>query len=110
MSPLAHAHDYYHIALGGANGKGIAKFNTVTPMVYRTYPVTRMFPRWESYRPARMHRVVQTYDYVLIWGGDLNTTVLLQQAGFKVVHEQGQLRFFENRRARLEVEALMRHE
>jgi hypothetical protein len=36
--------------------------------------------------------------------------VLLQQAGFKVVHEQGQLRFFENRRARLEVEALMRHE
>ena len=110
MSPLAHAYDYYHIYRGGANGKGIAKFNTVTPMVYRTYPVTRVFPRWESYRPARMHRVVQTYDYVLIWGGDLNTTVFLQQAGFKVVHEQGQLRFFENRRGRLEVEALMRHE
>jgi hypothetical protein len=110
MSPLAHAHDYYHIALGGANGKGIAKFNTVTPMVYRAYPRTRLFPRWESYRPARMHRVVQTYDYVLIWGGDQSTTELLQHAGFKVVHERGKLRFFENRRARLGVEALMRHE
>lgn len=110
MSPLAHAYDYYHVYNGGANGKGIAKFNTVTPMVYRTYPVTRMFPRWESYRPSRPDRIAQVYDHVLVWGGDLPTRIFLRRIGFELVHEEGSLQFFENRRARTEVEVLSRHD
>ena len=37
IPPLAHAYDYYPLFRGGANGKGIAQFNTVTPVVYRAY-------------------------------------------------------------------------
>ena len=102
MSPLAHAYDYYNIYRGGANGKGIAKFNTVTPMVYRVYPVARRFPVWEHYRPRRLPRVAESYDHVLIWGGDAATVSLLRQAGFDLIHEQGKLRFFQNRRPRIE--------
>lgn len=98
ISPLAHAHDYYPLFRGGANGKGIARFNTVTPLVYRSYPIARRFPGWRSTESTDLGPVSSVYDYVLIWGPDPEATQQLHDAEFDLVHEQGKLRLFENRR------------
>jgi hypothetical protein len=94
IAPLAHAYDYYPLFRGGANGKGIAQFNTVTPIVYRTYPTKDRFPLPGADNDLR--GVSRAYDYVLLWGADLYPVMLLRKAGFELVHEQGNLRMFEN--------------
>ena len=96
IAPLAHAYDYYPLFRGGANGKGIAQFNTVTPVVYRAYPTKDRFPIPGSNNDLR--RVSRVYDYVLLWGADSYPAMLLQKAGFKLVHQRGNLRLFENPR------------
>jgi hypothetical protein len=104
ISPLAHAYDYYAIFRGGANGKGIAQFNTVAPIVYRSYPTTDRFPI-----PGRgndLRAVSRAYDYVLLWGGGSSPALLLRKVGFDLVHEQGDLRLFENRQRQPEREAM----
>lgn len=98
ISPLAHAHDYYQLFRGGANGKGIATFNTVTPMVYRTYPVSERFPGWSPNRSSDVRHVSDAYDYVLAWGRDAWAGVLLRGAGFELTFDEGNLQLFENQR------------
>ena len=57
-----------------------------------------------------MRRIAETYDYVLVWGINLRASALLREAGFEVVHEQGRMRLYENRRKGWEVDAAGRHE
>src|SRR5690606_40319782 len=97
ISTVARAYDYYPLYRGGANGKGIAQFNTVTPLVYRTYPISERFPAWQPERSTDLRPIAATYDYVLVWGWDPYATVLLRSGGFELIHEQGNLRLFENR-------------
>ncbi len=104
ISPLAHAYDYYPLFRGGANGRGIAQFNTVTPIVYRSYPTTDRFP--VPARGSDMRAVSGAYDYVLLWGGGSNPAMVLRKGGFDLVHERGELRLFENRRGRPANEAM----
>jgi len=94
--PYAHVYDYYQILRGGANGRGIARFNTITPLVYRTYPVSRRFPGWDPYR-RNATRLAAVYDYVLVWGWDPFITLQLRDAKFALVYEKGDLRVFESR-------------
>ncbi len=104
ISPLAHAYDYYAIFRGGANGKGIAQFNTVTPMVYRSYPTRERFPVPD--RGDDLHAISRAYDYVLLWGGGSWPVSQLRKGGFDLVHEQGDLRLFENRQRQPAREAM----
>jgi hypothetical protein len=101
---LAHAYDYYAIFRGGANGKGIAQFNTVTPMVYRSYPTRERFPVPD--RGDDLHAISRAYDYVLLWGGGSWPVSQLRKGGFDLVHEQGDLRLFENRQRQPAREAM----
>jgi hypothetical protein len=102
ISPIARAYEYYPIFRGGANGQGLAKFNTVTPMVYRTYPVKLRFPKWNRKTTSDMRQIADTYDYVLVWGTGLYATLQLRDASFELVHEQGKLRLFRNGRKPVE--------
>jgi hypothetical protein len=97
ISVVARGYEYYPIFRGGANGKGIAQFNTLTPMVYRSYPTSQVFPSWHASRSSDLSDVSRVYDYVLVWGQDADSDRLLRDAAFDLVHEQGKLRVFENR-------------
>jgi hypothetical protein len=94
ISPVAHAIDYYQVYRGGANGWGMAQFNTLTPLVYRTYPVRDQFP---SLRNTPVDAVVRAYDYVLLWDDPGAATARLTGLGFEVAHERGRLRILRNR-------------
>jgi hypothetical protein len=96
IQPLTRAHEYYHIFRGGANGRGIAMFNTLTPLPYRVYPVLRQFPVW---RPDNLDRrgaiLAETYDHVLSWGTSTAFADTLK-GKFRLVHRQGELYFYTN--------------
>lgn len=95
--PVAHAIDYYQVYRGGANGWGMAQFNTLTPLVYRTYPVRSQFPAFRRDPNAPLDAVARAYDYVLLWGDQGGATRRLAAEGFEVAHEQGRLRILRNR-------------
>ncbi len=97
VSPVAHAVDYYQVFRGGANGWGMAQFNTVTPLVYRRYPVRSLFPALRKGSATELAAVTGSYDYVLLWEDPGNTTRLLSSSGFDVIHEQGRLTILRNR-------------
>ena len=97
IQPLTRAHEYYHIFRGGANGRGIAMYNTLTPMPYRVYPVVRQFPVW---RPDDADRraagLAVRYDHVLSWGTQDRFAASVSKAKFRLVHQQGDLYFYTN--------------
>lgn len=96
IQPLTRAHEYYHIFRGGANGRGIAMFNTLTPLPYRIYPVNRQFPVWRPDDPARRAAMLaDTYDHVLSWGSNPEFTQTVERK-FRLIHRQGELYFYEN--------------
>jgi hypothetical protein len=97
ISVVAHAADYYQVYRGGANGWGMAQFNTLTPLVYDTYPVRARFPRFERDPEASLEEVSRTYDYVLLWGDNGEAARRLAREGFEVAHEQGKLKLLRNR-------------
>ena len=94
IRPLTRAHEYYHIAKGGANGAGVAQFNTISPVWYRLDP-HHAFPEFDPLAPTQtMRRIADVYDYVLVWGRDDHLATLLEQSAFGVVHENGKLRLY----------------
>jgi Uncharacterized protein conserved in bacteria len=97
IQPLTRAHEYYHIFRGGANGRGIAMFNTLTPMPYRVYPTSRQFPVW---RPDGSDRhaaeLAARFDHVLSWGTDETFVKSLTKANFRLVHQQGRMYLYTN--------------
>jgi hypothetical protein len=97
VQPLTRAHEYYHIFRGGANGRGIAMYNTLTPMPYRVYPVVRQFPVW---RPDDADRratdLANRYDHVISWGTQPEFAESVSRARFRLVHHQGDLYFYTN--------------
>lgn len=97
VRPLTRAHEYYHIAKGGANGYGAAFYNTLVPIWYREYPVTKLFPRYDPKAPAEsMKRIVETYGFVLVYGSDEELFKQLADNNFKLVHEKGKTHLFRN--------------
>lgn len=99
VRPLTRAHEYYHIAKGGANGKGVAKVNTLVSMWYHEYPVSKMFPKYNSKAPEKsMPRICETYGYVLVYGKDDELYRQLDKNHFDLVHEKGKLRLYRNQR------------
>jgi hypothetical protein len=97
VQPLTRAHEYYHIFRGGANGRGIAMYNTLTPIPYRVYPVVRQFPVW---RPEDAERraadLANRYDHVLSWGTERQFADSVSKAKFRLEHQQGNLYFYTN--------------
>lgn len=89
------AHEYYVLSLGGANGKGIARFDTVTPLRYR-WPIEEgRFPNWDRTEPASsMRRIAETYDYVLVWGRNLEFEGRLSAASFVEIHRHGRVAIY----------------
>ena len=98
VSPVAHAGDYYQFYRGGANGWGMGQFNTLTPLVYRNYPVRRHFPALRTMGDEHIQAVTGAYDYVLLWGDPGKAAERLRAAGFETVHEQQRLRILKNPR------------
>jgi hypothetical protein len=94
VSPVAHAYDYYQIERGGANGRGIGTFNTLTPLVYRS---GRTFPRLRLRGLDQLQAVSRAYDYVLLWGAPVRIIRQVNDAGLEVVHRQGRLIILQNR-------------
>jgi hypothetical protein len=94
--PVAHAADYYQLYRGGANGRGMAQFNTLTPLVYRAYPVRQQFPSLKSGPNQSLEDVIRAYDYVLLWDDPGSTTRQLTEGGFQLAYRQGRLRILRN--------------
>jgi hypothetical protein len=99
--PLTRAHEYYHVFRGGANGRGLAMFSTLTPMPYRIYPIERQFPVW---RPVdsdlRTAHLAEHYDQVLSWGTNDQLAASLTKANFKLAYQSGPLHLYTNGRGR----------
>jgi len=106
IRPTTRAHDYYQVFRGGANGQGVAHFNTIVPVWYRHYPVSDRFPDCDSKHPeTSLPAIAATYDYVLIWDADKQLQAFvprLCQHHFRLLHRQERLQIYENR-ARLAV-------
>jgi hypothetical protein len=97
IQPLTRAHEYYHIYKGGANGRGIAMFNTLTPVPYRVYPVVRRFPVWRpDSSDERAAILAAHYDHVLSWGTNALFAESLTKAKFRLVHQRGNVYFYTN--------------
>jgi len=97
IRPVARAHEYYHIAKGGANGRSLAQYNTVSMVWYREYPVEKAFPQYDPRtREPSLRSVASAYDAVLVWGDRADIRGELREAGFSLVHEQGRLRLWRN--------------
>ncbi|HUT89227.1 MAG TPA: hypothetical protein VMY37_07010 [Thermoguttaceae bacterium] len=106
IRPLTRAHEYYHIARGGANGQGAAYFNTLVPVRYRAHPIERAFPGFEEDSAEQsMKRIAEAYDYVLVWAGDREWTERLQRSGFNLAHADGKLELYRNGRSQVSVSA-----
>jgi hypothetical protein len=92
IRPITRAHEYYHIAKGGANGESIPSLNTLSVMWYRNYPVSEEFPPYSPDDPTSLQKIRGFYDYVLIFGEDADEARdSLEQLGFRAVHRQGRL-------------------
>ncbi|TWU12625.1 hypothetical protein CA54_14490 [Symmachiella macrocystis] len=103
VRPLTRAYEYYNIAKGGANGRGVANVNTLVSMWYHEYPVSNMFPKIDKNNPEKsMRRIRQTYGYVLVYGEDLDLVKNLEANQFELVHHNQKLRLFKNRGSDLE--------
>lgn len=85
IRPLTRAHEYYHIAKGGANGQGIAQMNTLSMMWYRTYPTDKIFPVYLPGETASLQAISERYDFVLVMGMTDAIFADLQAAGFVTV-------------------------
>jgi len=98
IRPITRAHEYYHVKKGGANGYSLPALNTLSLMWYRTYPVDRVFPRFDPHAPREsMESIRKEYDYALLWGEDRRWVERLEDHGFEPVHHRGRLRLFRNR-------------
>lgn len=96
IRPLTRAHEYYHLAKGGANGCSIPSLNTLSIMWYREYPVTNRFPAYDADDPKSLEAIRRAYDFVLVYGEDPRVVNQIESLGFKLVHHQGHLRLFKN--------------
>jgi hypothetical protein len=97
IQPLTRAYEYYHIFRGGANGRGIAMYNTLTPLPYRVYPVVRQFPVWRPHdADRRAVDLANRYDHVISWGTRERFAQSVSKAKFRLVHQQGDLYFYTN--------------
>ena len=95
IRPLTRAHEYYHVEKGGANGVGAAVFNTLVPVKYRTYPVEQLFPRYDATSTdAEVDQVLQSYDYVLVWGEEQRLKARAKENGFNLIQQSPNLSFF----------------
>jgi hypothetical protein len=98
VRPLTRAHEHYHIAKGGVNGYSVARYDHLTFLWYRT-PPDRLFPRFNPRAPEESLRQISlSYDYVLVWGRDEVWPARLAATGFEMVHRQGKLQLFRNKR------------
>jgi hypothetical protein len=98
IRPITRAHEYYHLAKGGANGGSIPSMNTLSVMWYREYPVRKTFPRFESGDAECLAAIGAAYDFVLVFGEDPAVDSQIESAGFSEVHREGRTRLFRNSR------------
>jgi hypothetical protein len=92
IRPLTRAHEYYHLAKGGVNGKSIPYMNTLSVMWYRSYPVSRTFPEFDPQAPEA---IKNAYDYILVFGDESEAIEeSVRGMGFTDVHRQGRLKLF----------------
>ena len=101
VRPVTRAHEYYHLARGGANGFSVARYAHLTLLWYQK-PHLTVFPRFRAEAPEdSMRSISQTYEHVLLWGRDTEWPARLSAAGFRLVHQQGRLQLFRNEGSRL---------
>lgn len=98
IRPLTRAHEYYHIAKGGANGHGIAQMNTLSMMWYRTYPTDKMFPVYRPGDTTSLQAISERYDFVLVMGMTDAILADLHAAGFVVVFSNQLITLLRNQR------------
>lgn len=95
IRPLTRAHEYYLIARGGANGRGIGTMNTLSTVWYRHYPVRDTFPKYhDEMSDLEFAEMLKSYDYVLIWGDEQLIDDRLRQTEFHALHNEGPLRLY----------------
>lgn len=98
IRPLTRAHEYYHIAKGGANGQGIALMNTLSIMWYRAYPTHMIFPDYLPGDAVSLQAISEKYDFVLVMG--MTDAILsdLDAAGFVTVFSNELITLLRNQR------------
>lgn len=97
VRPLTRAHEYYNIAKGGANNRGVAQVNTLVSMWYLKYPVSDMLPKYKFKDPqSTLPDIKNTYSCILVYGDDPTVIENLTGAGFKLAHEAGKLKLLKN--------------
>jgi hypothetical protein len=83
IRPVTRAHEYYHIARGGANGRSVARFKHLTTLWYRR-PFEDQFPEYDAKNEHQsMHAIAEAYGCVLLWGMDQAWERRLEDAGFQ---------------------------
>lgn len=99
VRPLTRAHEYYNIAKGGVNNEGAAYFNTLVPIWYREYPVSKMLPDYDEKAPDESIKAIsKVYDFVLVMGDDDALRTRLTDAGYLNVHTAGNVDLFRNQK------------
>ena len=97
VRPLTRAHEYYNLAKGGGNGYGASFFNTLVPIWYREYPVSKVFPRYDADNPEESLKTIsEFYDFVLVMGEDPELRERLAAVGFVNVNHAGIIDLFRN--------------
>jgi len=97
LRPLTRVYEYYQIQTGGVNNNSWGQFNTVTPVWYRTYPIEKTFPSFDSGDPeGSLARIRDAYDYVLFWGHDDQLFATFRKGGFAPLYEHGRLTIYQN--------------
>lgn len=69
--PYARLYDYYTMWNGGVTGNSIARlYNTIVPVVYKTYPVGDYLPLMSKKTVTRqaIRQMSKIYDYILVFG------------------------------------------
>ncbi len=98
IRPHNKIYEYYAVFRGGVNGGGIGQFNTATPLWYKNYPVSDLFPTFDADEAPQkpLEKYAEAYDAIIFWRATEETRQQFAAVGFtpKFEHEKGRLQIY----------------